>query len=69
MTEDQARGLLAEPDADPDADPWEAARDRAVLTLLYGCGLRISEALSLSRSDAPLGETIRIIGKGSKTRG
>ena len=39
VTEDQARGLLAEPDADPDAEPWEAARDRAVLTLLYGCGL------------------------------
>nr|WP_314433458.1 tyrosine recombinase XerC [uncultured Brevundimonas sp.] len=68
VTEDQAKGLLAEPDADPDADPWEAARDRAVLTLLYGCGLRISEALSLTRADAPLGETIRIIGKGSKTR-
>lgn len=49
VTEDQARGLLAEPDADPDAEPWEAARDRAVLTLLYGCGLRISEAMSLDR--------------------
>ena len=68
VTEDQARGLLAEPDADPDAEPWEAARDRAVLTLLYGCGLRISEAMSLVRSDAPLGETLRIVGKGSKTR-
>ena len=68
VTEDQARGLLAEPDADPDAQPWEAARDRAVLTLLYGCGLRISEALSLTRADAPVPETLRIIGKGSKTR-
>ncbi len=68
VTEDQARGLLAEPDADPDAEPWEAARDRAVLTLLYGCGLRISEAMSLTRADAPLGETLRIVGKGSKTR-
>lgn len=53
VTEDQARGLLHEPEADPDAEPWEAARDRAVLTLLYGCGLRISEALSLKRADAP----------------
>jgi integrase/recombinase XerC len=39
-----------------------------VLTLLYGCGLRISEALSLKRSDAPLAEQLRITGKGSKTR-
>ena len=68
ISEDQARGLMHEPEADPDAEPWEAARDRAVLTLLYGCGLRISEALSLRRSDAPLGETLRIVGKGSKTR-
>ncbi|OYX17424.1 MAG: recombinase XerC [Brevundimonas diminuta] len=38
------------------------------LTLLYGCGLRISEALSLKRSDAPLPESLRITGKGDKTR-
>lgn len=68
VTEDQARGLLHEPEADPDAAPWEAARDRAVLTLLYGCGLRISEALSLKRSDAPLPEALRITGKGDKMR-
>ena len=68
VSEDQARGLLQETDADPDAEAWEAARDRAVLTLLYGCGLRISEGLSLSRADAPLPETLRIIGKGGKTR-
>jgi integrase/recombinase XerC len=68
VTADQARGLLAEPDSDPDAAPWEAARDRAVLTLLYGCGLRISEALSLIRADAPLPDILRIVGKGSKTR-
>ena len=68
VSEDQARGLLEETDADPDAEAWEAARDRAVLTLLYGCGLRISEGLSLSRSDAPLPETLRITGKGGKTR-
>ena len=68
VSENQARGLLAETEADPDAEPWEAARDRAVLTLLYGCGLRISEALSLTRADAPLPETLRITGKGGKTR-
>ncbi len=68
VSEDQARGLLQETDADPDAAPWEAARDRAVLTLLYGCGLRISEGLSLARSDAPLSEALRITGKGGKTR-
>jgi integrase/recombinase XerC len=39
-----------------------------VLTLLYGCGLRISEALSLKRSDAPLRESLRVVGKGSKER-
>ena len=68
VTEDQARGLLVESDADPDLAPWGAARDRAVLTLLYGCGLRISEALSLTAADHPLPETLRILGKGGKTR-
>jgi len=53
---------------DPDVAPWEAARDAAVLTLLYGCGLRISEGLSLKRQDAPLADTLRIVGKGGKTR-
>ena len=68
VTIDQARGLLNEPGLDPDAEPWEALRDRAVLTLLYGCGLRISEALSLTRADAPLPDSLRITGKGGKTR-
>ena len=68
VTEDQALGLIQEPDADPDMEPWEAARDRAVLTLLYGCGLRISEGLSLKVKDAPFSDTLRILGKGSKTR-
>jgi integrase/recombinase XerC len=68
VSEDQALGLMAEASGDPDLAPWAAARDEAVLTLLYGCGLRISEALSLKRSDAPLGEAIRITGKGGKTR-
>lgn len=68
ITEDQAKGMLNEPQSNPDLDPWEAARDRAVLTLLYGCGLRISEGLSLTRADVPLGESLRITGKGAKTR-
>ena len=68
ITEDQAAGMLLEPGLDPDRETWEAARDQAVLTLLYGCGLRISEGLSLKRSDVPLGEVIRITGKGGKTR-
>ncbi len=49
-------------------EPWVAARDTAVVTLLYGCGLRISEALSLRAGDAPLGATLRIRGKGGKER-
>jgi integrase/recombinase XerC len=68
VSEDQARGMLAEPGLDPDREDWEASRDEAVLTLLYGCGLRISEAMSLKRADAPLGDSLRILGKGSKTR-
>ncbi|AWZ19262.1 site-specific tyrosine recombinase XerC [Roseovarius sp. TM1035] len=48
--------------------PWIAARDQAVVTLLYGCGLRISEALSLTGADLPLGQVLRIIGKGGKER-
>jgi integrase/recombinase XerC len=49
-------------------ETWEQARDAALMTLLYGAGLRISEALSLRWGDAPLGETLRIKGKGAKTR-
>ena len=67
VSEDQARGLIAEA-AGGDGPEWAAARDQAVLTLLWGCGLRISEALSLKRSDAPLAESLRILGKGGKTR-
>lgn len=50
------------------ADSWVAARDAAVVTLLYGCGLRISEALSLKGKDAPLPQVLRITGKGNKER-
>ena len=50
------------------AQNWVALRDGAVITLLYGCGLRISEALSLTAADAPLPEVLRITGKGKKER-
>jgi integrase/recombinase XerC len=49
-------------------EPWIGARDTAVLTLLYGCGLRISEALGLTGAEFPLPSTLRILGKGQKTR-
>jgi integrase/recombinase XerC len=52
-------------------EPWILARDAAVLALLYGSGLRISEALSLTRKDVPApgaGDTITVTGKGNKRR-
>jgi integrase/recombinase XerC len=51
-----------------DGAPWVKARDAALFTLLYGAGLRISEALSLRWRDAPLEERLRILGKGGKAR-
>ena len=49
-------------------EPWVAARDVAVVTVLYGLGLRISEALSLTGADHPMPEVLRITGKGGKER-
>jgi integrase/recombinase XerC len=52
-------------------EPWILARDAAVLALLYGCGLRISEALGLKRADMPdpgRGDAITVTGKGNKAR-
>ena len=51
-------------------EPWIIARDAAVLALLYGAGLRIGEALSIRRRDAPIGgvDAITVVGKGAKTR-
>ncbi len=53
-----------------DEEPWIAARNAAILALLYGSGLRISEALSLTRAEAPRGpnDALRITGKGGKQR-
>ncbi len=49
-------------------EPWLAKRDLALFTLLYGCGLRLGEALDLNRSDLPRGDTMVITGKGRKER-
>ena len=54
--------------ADLTIDPWVGKRDQAILMLLYGCGLRISEALGLNRSDLPRDGVIRVRGKGNKER-
>jgi integrase/recombinase XerC len=56
-----AAGALARPG-------WQSRRDTALLALIYGCGLRLSEALGLSRAEAPTGDTLTITGKGRKTR-
>ncbi|MCY4548734.1 MAG: tyrosine recombinase XerC [Defluviicoccus sp.] len=48
--------------------PWIAARDTALLLLLYGTGLRIDEALGLDADRTPLGESLRVLGKGGKER-
>ncbi|WP_323009207.1 tyrosine recombinase XerC [Paracoccus sp. (in: a-proteobacteria)] len=53
---------------DTHPEPWIAARDVAVLTLLWGCGLRISEALGLDGADWPLREALTIRGKGGRER-
>jgi integrase/recombinase XerC len=67
LSEDGARAMLASV-GDQAREDWIAARDTAVVTLLYGCGLRISEALGLTGADHPLPDVLRITGKGGKTR-
>jgi len=67
VSEDEARALLAAIFRRR-GDDWAKQRDFALLMLLYGSGLRISEALSLVQGDAPLGEWLRITGKGGKIR-
>ncbi len=71
----QAASALKMTDADIRAgdtrEPWIWARDAAVMALLYGSGLRISEALGLKRRDVPLpgeGDVLTVTGKGNKTR-
>lgn len=67
LAEDAARAMIDTVELQH-LTPWIALRDVAVVTLLYGCGLRISEALSLRGNDAPLPEVLRIRGKGGKER-
>jgi integrase/recombinase XerC len=67
VSESAAFALIAEAEADSET-PWIAVRDAALLTLLYAAGLRISEALSLTGGDHPLPDSLRITGKGEKTR-
>lgn len=59
---------LAEWASDDASEPWIAARDWAVLLLLYGAGLRIGEAVALTGAALPLGTTLRVTGKHDKTR-
>jgi integrase/recombinase XerC len=66
LSERDALRVMAE--AGEDSRKWIAARNAALFTLLYGTGLRISEALGLKRSDVPFADRITIIGKGRKER-
>jgi integrase/recombinase XerC len=68
LTEQQARATTSDA-AEAEDDPALAARNQALFTLLYGCGLRIAEALSLEVRDAPrAGTGLRVLGKGRKER-
>ncbi|MDC1382071.1 tyrosine recombinase XerC [Candidatus Puniceispirillum sp.] len=67
LSVDDAQALLQAIFNQRGAD-WIKKRDFAILILLYGAGLRISEALGLLRKDAPLGNWLRITGKGNKVR-
>jgi integrase/recombinase XerC len=58
---------IAEDAAESASEPWIAARDEAVLLLLYGAGLRIGEAMALTGDILPLGETLSVTGKRAKT--
>ena len=67
LAEEAARAMIDAVEVQNDK-PWVGARDVAVVTLLYGCGLRISEALGLTGAQSPLPATLRIVGKGGKER-
>ena len=67
LSEDAARSMIDTVELQSSTD-WVGLRDMAVMTLLYGCGLRISEAIGLIGRDLPLGESLRILGKGKKER-
>ena len=67
VSPDDARGLVTLV-GEAQAEPWLAARDVAVLLLLYGGGLRIGEAMALTGAVLPLGEVLAVTGKRAKTR-
>ena len=67
VSEEDARALLAAI-FKRRGDDWAKQRDFALLMMLYGSGLRVSEALDLTRRDTPLDKWLRITGKGGKTR-
>lgn len=67
VTPDEASNL-ADFVGDFAGEDWIGARDRAVLLLMYGSGLRIAEALSLKGHNAVLGEVLQVTGKGGKQR-
>ncbi len=67
LTEQGARDVIDTVESQARTD-WVAARDVAIVTVLYGCGLRISEGLGLMGADHPLPDVLRIVGKGGKER-
>ena len=67
LTEEAARSVI-EVLPDFSDEDWVAARDIAVISLLYGCGLRIGEALALNKGDQPKSDTMRVVGKRNKER-
>jgi len=67
LTEEEARELLVTA-AEAQDEAWLAKRDVALLTLLYGAGLRLGEALSLTQADAPTQGALVVTGKGNKQR-
>ncbi|MFY0661626.1 MAG: tyrosine recombinase XerC [Shimia sp.] len=67
LSEDAAKNVIETVEFQSQED-WVGARDIAVITMLYGCGLRISEVLGLTCADVPLPNALRIVGKGGKER-
>jgi integrase/recombinase XerC len=68
VDEEAALALIEQAGDEENQEPWIRARDTALITLLYGAGLRISEALGITGADLPLGNTLRVLGKGGKER-
>ncbi len=67
LDEDSARTMMETVELQSPKD-WIAARDLAVITILYGCGLRVSEALDVDAGQVPLGDALRVRGKGGRER-